>query len=1416
MSESPGSWTRSIRRVRQCRNEGSVVLSCRKLPLPTASSNQYRPDLLVQMETAADSTFSGGLGADARRCCFFMAAPMLWNSLLSDDAGGHNQESETYPSPSCDPLQLAFGGYSPPGAFFVATVEGASCPAARINASEVCEDVESIDVKIPANLTHLICDNLQSLSQVNSTFIIRALEFALRKRYDLPLSIVRVLLNQVNGKELIKALEEFNEKILHPRSLFLDPEQMFFPDRALLLGKQFVNLLVNGGPFVAHGTEGNLPQIVNSSLISNEAKAVIMRALWDEKLRNEERFNETAFVTSWFQERLRPFISAISTEMLQCLHNETMQCEQYQAIVKGLDAEFMKMNHHIQYEVFHSFQLRYLKGLNASGSACRNGLNSTSWLMVNFARFSRYAKYEEFLSLNSRLNDLDVLKKLTVRQLAQFSATDGALKTLKDVESVMDLIKTSTLTEYIDEYSRQDNVSLPKEIQANLLERVLRAAQPIFQKADDAEFILWMLGNATRQRIYEAILRVLSEETFQGFIDFLTLKDLETLIPSSELPKIVNTVPPDVLADLFSREGFLHDDPFLTAVLKIYKKNGLLIDRFNQKDIIHILPNSTKAALLAGVWPSVVSSSNDTEVSLWLDDRLTHCFMFLNGDLLNASETLNTSCVTFQKIVSKLNENIVMFKDKEEEIYFSIKAYLSASKTRPRCYNASDPETSSWLATYLGHYIRYSSAREMRLLTNNSAVTFQDLAFNRDNLELIGRNKVRKDLAEMYATALFTVDSDFSLDSLPDQLICFTQRSALVSNLSPAEALSFIARVNLHCSSSEPSASDRQLAHMLVARVKTFDKQTLIALGQQAMGLTTGQISNLTAQDLMDPKVLESLGQVKGWNKGQSQILVNKILLNYKLDTIEKFEHLGTLAEGLPGNSFDTVAVSLVLQLAKNVSFQRAFGKSPDHVKKAFVSKILSNSSDLGDILNNVPDDLIEFVPNSLLVFGGEIPDLHKINEQQWSPQQAAVMFGDVFSRTENYTALSPFILQGFQCDAASKLMPGQLFSLAREVKIKKANLSEEQLSCMARLLIKSNLTTNISSYPANVLLFFPLGKVDHQSCEMFYTLASEGDLSLLASGSFQRTRLLENALRCFGVKNASLSKEQLQKLGVFVCDMEPATFTESDPAILESLKQCPDLTAPQRTALNVLLGSGNTLYRAPASWDEATLENLGSLAFYINHTTWDSINKEERTVFFKKVMDGYNSQSTSSKAKSILFLKSVGSKPASSPRTKRATETCLSAPITSSILEDPLFIIQYSSAQQFEACLSDEVVKANLGPLLEQPLPNDYLAVVKKKLDKIYPDGIPEDQLRLLSFLSRQYSTDEIGSWNITSSDTLAALLNRRDGPWEMPQLRRLIARYMELGGTLTGPLLDMLGGKYLCFLDEDQLREINTESIR
>lgn len=62
----------------------------------------------------------------------------------------------------------------------------------------------------------------------------------------------------------------------------------------------------------------------------------------------------------------------------------------------------------------------------------------------------------------------------------------------------------------------------------------------------------------------------------------------------------------------------------------------------------------------------------------------------------------------------------------------------------------------------------------------------------------------------------------------------------------------------------------------------------------------------------------------------------------------------------------------------------------------------------------------------------------------------------------------------------------------------------------------------------------------------------------------------------------------------------------------------------------------------------------------------------------------------------------------------------CKSEPITASSIQDSLFIVYYDTKAQFDACLSNEVLKANLVPLLAHPLPEEYLDVMKRKLSEV------------------------------------------------------------------------------------------------
>ncbi|NXJ84336.1 MSLNL protein, partial [Trogon melanurus] len=413
--------------------------------------------------------------------------------------------------------------------------------------------------------------------------------------------------------------------------------------------------------------------------------------------------------------------------------------------------------------------------------------------------------------------------------------------------------------------------------------------------------------------------------------------------------------------------------------------------------------------------------------------------------------------------------------------------------------------------------------------------------------------------------------------------------------------------------------------------------------------------------------------------------------------------------------------------------------------------------------------------------------------------------------------SLSASVPQGFPCIPASDLPAADILAFTQGLQNRTAELSSTQLSCLARLLAAKNLTGDFRRYPPDLLLFFDSAEVRGGTCGEFYARAARGNLDLLPRGSARRTGLLRGALACLQVRSSRLHPEQLRGLGALVCDMEPETITASDPGVLENLKLCPALTGAQQEALNAVLLRGGSVYGDPSSWDLQTLQHLGPLVLALNRTTLSLVAEATREAFGRSIVATYGSQGRSQREKSLTLLRAFAAPSASShPRLKRSADRCLSAPITASTLSNPLLMIDYDTSEQFYLCLSNDVLKTNLELLLEQPLTVDYLQVVKKKLEQIYPLGIPEEQLKLLGPLSRQYSAEEISLWPVTSSKTLLALLNPADGKWGVAQIQQLLSRYLALGGTLTGPLLQRMGGRNLCNLQEGQIAQILPEAIR
>ncbi|NXX42618.1 MSLNL protein, partial [Tricholaema leucomelas] len=412
---------------------------------------------------------------------------------------------------------------------------------------------------------------------------------------------------------------------------------------------------------------------------------------------------------------------------------------------------------------------------------------------------------------------------------------------------------------------------------------------------------------------------------------------------------------------------------------------------------------------------------------------------------------------------------------------------------------------------------------------------------------------------------------------------------------------------------------------------------------------------------------------------------------------------------------------------------------------------------------------------------------------------------------------LSSLTLQDVTCLPASDLPAADVLALAQGLQNTTVELSSAQLSCLARLLAAKNLTADFKGYPPDLLLFFDSAEVRGETCKEFYTRASHGDLDLLPRGSARRTQLLQRALACLGVRSSQLDPQQLSSLGALVCDMEPETIKASDPGVLENLKLCSALTEAQKDALNALLLGGDTVYGDPSSWDFQTLQHLGPLVLALNQTTLSLVAKEAREALGRSIKATYSRQGHSQREKSLLLLRALLVPSASArPRRKRNTNSCTSTPITPSTISDPEFFIDQSDSEEFDLCLSNEVVKGYLQLLMQQPLPTEFKLVVKNRLKQIYPSGIPEGQLKVLGELSRLYTAEEISQWMVTSSDTLLALLNESDGKWNDTQIQQLISRYLDLGGTWSGALFQRMAEENLCHLREEQIEQIPPEALR
>uniref|UniRef100_A0A2K6CDX0 Mesothelin n=1 Tax=Macaca nemestrina TaxID=9545 RepID=A0A2K6CDX0_MACNE len=341
----------------------------------------------------------------------------------------------------------------------------------------------------------------------------------------------------------------------------------------------------------------------------------------------------------------------------------------------------------------------------------------------------------------------------------------------------------------------------------------------------------------------------------------------------------------------------------------------------------------------------------------------------------------------------------------------------------------------------------------------------------------------------------------------------------------------------------------------------------------------------------------------------------------------------------------------------------------------------------------------------------------------------------------------------GVPCHVLCVTWSGLSTELVQELAValgqKNVKLSAEQLRCLAHRL--SEPPEDLDALPLDLLLFLnPDAFSGPQACTHFFSRVAKANVDLLPRGAPERQRLLPAALTCWGVRGSLLSEADVRALGGLACDLPGRFVAESAEVVLPRLVRClGPLDQDQQEAARAALQRGGPPYGPPSTWSISTLDDLQSLLPVLGQPVIHSIPQGILAAWRQR-----SSRDPSWQQPEQTVLR---------PRFRRDVErtTCPPEKEVHEIDENLIFY----KKRELEACVDAALLAAQMDRVDAIPFTYEQLDVLKHKLDELYPQGYPESVIRHLGHLFLKMSPEDIGKWNVTSLETLKALLKVSKG---------------------------------------------------
>uniref|UniRef100_A0A8C7FZ90 Uncharacterized protein n=1 Tax=Oncorhynchus kisutch TaxID=8019 RepID=A0A8C7FZ90_ONCKI len=276
-------------------------------------------------------------------------------------------------------------------------------------------------------------------------------------------------------------------------------------------------------------------------------------------------------------------------------------------------------------------------------------------------------------------------------------------------------------------------------------------------------------------------------------------------------------------------------------------------------------------------------------------------------------------------------------------------------------------------------------------------------------------------------------------------------------------------------------------------------------------------------------------------------------------------------------------------------------------------------------------------------------------------------------------------------------------------------------------------------------------------------------------------------------IKGTQLSRDNVEVLGNMACALDEDYIQSADSYIPEKLKNCNDFSDQQITAMETVICSGNTTYGYSVfilicSETQAhglkKLEQLDILPLYLTENFWKHI-------------------STQCRCRSMVARKNSLEYNRCRPYREMLTYLVNACPdslgnITQVTISNNAFPFGYDTTM-FNHCLSAQVVMDNLASLTEKVDDDDTQKLI---LEKRTPKGLSDQQVQ------------QINKWNITTVDTLAALMDNGNGEWDSNKAKVIVTKFLSAGNSLGASEFNSIGGPNLCALDLSVLQGIRNDN--